>query len=938
MRFTWAGPRNRVARRLVAAVLLAAMVPIGALAFVVYSHMTTQLVEQSERRLHTASRATGLAVLARVQEAERRLRAFAETSLADRPRWIAEHAKDEAKLLLAISGSDGASGRAWLGHGVDAPVVPSAHLDHLAAGNALLTASESGGEAAIHLRLRDPHADGELIASLDPDVIFDISVEDTLPPLGEFCILNDHRRVIRCSLPEVSPGPIAESFRPLRSSARSLEWRHAGVDYFARQWAVFMEPQFGTRAWTIVVAEPQDAALAPVMAFRKSFPLAVLATCLLVAGFVLVQVRRSLAPLDVLRSGTERLAAQDFSEPIPVTGDDEFAVVARSFNDMAGQLHTHLQRLARLIELDRAVLATDVLDDLGETLVRGVLDLHDCEVVAVVAISPDDRTTAFGYAGTRGEETVLRFEEPDFAGLVARIEGSGDDVLAIERGKASAGTLREFAARRMTSARFRRLQREGQPIGILACGYASPLADRAATLPFLDRVADQSAQALGNVYTLEEKRVLAYYDALTGLPNRLMFQERLGQALAHTQRGDPAGVALLMIDLDRFKHVNDTLGHVEGDALLRAVAERLTPRMREGSLARLGGDEFTVIVRDAGGVDAATRVAGTILDLLEDPFVLAGAEHRVSASIGIASHPEDGADAETLLRNADTAMYAAKADGGSAFRLFASDMHERAVERVKLERDLREAVSSDQLRLHYQPVVDLRSGRIVSAEALIRWEHPSLGMMPPDRFIPIAEETEIIHPLGEWVLRRACADNADWQRRGLPRIRIAVNVSGRQLTGAALQTVVKRSLVDHDLYPKFLGLELTETSIMESGEHGSAVLRELSRLGVALSMDDFGTGYSSLAYLRRFPFDHLKIDRSFIQDVEFTPETQAIVRAILAMTRSLGLRTVAEGVETEGQRDWLHEAGCDAAQGYFFSRPIPAESFEKLLMSQGDLE
>ncbi len=431
--------------------------------------------------------------------------------------------------------------------------------------------------------------------------------------------------------------------------------------------------------------------------------------------------------------------------------------------------------------------------------------------------------------------------------------------------------------------------------------------------------------------------MLAYHDALTGLPNRLMFQERLSQALAQAKRSG-SGVALLLLDLDRFKQVNDTRGHVEGDALLRAVAGRIGPHMREGSFARLGGDEFTVIVRDAASVDAAARVAGKILELLDAPFALSGAEHRIAASIGIAIYPDDGRDADTLLRNADTAMYAAKADGGRAFRLFTADMHVRAVDRMALERDLRAAIAEDQLCLHYQPVVDLRDERIVSAEALVRWNHPERGMVPPDAFIAVAEATELIVPLGECVLRRACADNAAWQARGLPRIRVAVNVSVRQLAEDTLQSAVRRALLDHQLSPRFLGLEITETSVMESDEHWPRVLADLSELGLKLSMDDFGTGYSSLSYLRRLSFDTLKIDQSFVRDLETSSEAQAIVRAILAMARALGMGTIAEGVETQAERDWLRDAGCDLAQGYLFSKPLPVEAFEKLLREQQDRE
>ena len=938
MKLEWTALRSRVARRLLLVFLGGSLVPIAVLAALVYGQMTTQLEEQGERRLHEASRSTGLALLGRIQTVEADLddlvAAFAADgreapqrvidALTQRVRWLARH---DDRRVTALVGAPPAI----------APAAPDA-VAHLDEGRPVLSVLDGAEGPRVLIRRRvAPGRDAELVAEILPDYLFDISPENTLPPLGEYCVLGSDHELLRCSLEGVTALPRQMRRRPERSRAHGFAWEHAGTEYFARQWSVYFGPQYLTRAWTVVVAEPMEITLAPVARFRATFPLALLGSALLVAFFLLAHIRRSLAPLDVLRAGTERVARKDFSEPVHVTSDDEFASVARSFNAMASSLDAHLSRLSRLIDADRAILAASETEELGRILASGLRDLHPCVAVAVVLAPPDRADLALGYLSRDGDARTEEYDEQHLASLEPALLGTAAEPgeLALDRsGPRPFRRLHTAGARHL---RIHPLRLDEDLVGLIACGYEEQPDPDDPTRAFVERLADQATQALRNAYVLEEKRVLAYYDTLTGLPNRLMFQDRVEQELTRVRRGG-GGFALLLLDLDRFKRVNDSLGHVEGDSLLRQVAQRLAPRLREGTLARLGGDEFTVLVRDVASVEAPARVAETILEQLAAPFEIDGKDHFVSASIGVAVYPGDGRDLDTLLRNADSAMYAAKAEGGARFRLYANAMHEQALTQMHLESELRVAIENDELTLHYQPVVEMESGRIVSAEALVRWDHPERGLIRPDDFIPLAEETGLVIPLGGWVLSRACADNAGWHRRGLPRIRVAVNVSSKQVLGSDLQGAVRRALATNKLEARYLGIELTETSVMQADDAAANVLRELSQRGVRLSMDDFGTGYSSLGYLRRFPFDHLKIDQCFVRDLESDPEAQAIVQAILAMARTLELRVVAEGVETEVQRDLLRDFGCHCAQGYLFSRPVPAEAFEKLLRERADEE
>ncbi|MCW2314501.1 diguanylate cyclase (GGDEF)-like protein/PAS domain S-box-containing protein [Rhodoblastus acidophilus] len=424
---------------------------------------------------------------------------------------------------------------------------------------------------------------------------------------------------------------------------------------------------------------------------------------------------------------------------------------------------------------------------------------------------------------------------------------------------------------------------------------------------------------------------LAYYDALTDLPNRQSFNDSCEQALKLARR-DRTNLAVLFLDLDRFKYVNDTLGHPVGDELLRGVARRIKRALRQSDIiARLGGDEFIVLAQGVAHPDAAARIAEKIIHTLAKPFSIDGHRLEIRVSVGISCFPHDGADAATLIKNADLALYKAKEEGRDQFRFFEASLMAKAREKLFLEAELRAALERGELFLHYQPQFSLADGRLVGSEALARWRHAERGMIPPDKFIAIAEECGLIVPLGEWALRAACRQGEEWRRAGLGPHRIAVNMSGLQLERADFVATVARILAETGLPPDWLELEVTETYVMRQPEKSARALEGLRALGIALSIDDFGAGQSSLAYLKRLPVQSLKIDRSFITDLPFGENEAAITRAIIALGHSLHLKVLAEGVETPAQADFLRGLGCDQAQGYFYSRPVDVENMQRIL-------
>ena len=463
---------------------------------------------------------------------------------------------------------------------------------------------------------------------------------------------------------------------------------------------------------------------------------------------------------------------------------------------------------------------------------------------------------------------------------------------------------------------------------------------------FLAKPVDPSELALRLRNTLAAKAYqdqLAYYDALTGLPNRRLFLDRFNLELTNASR-DAKGVAILHIGLDRFKQINDTLGLRVGDAVLREAGQRVEQSVRvsdpsEGlgsasswvTLSRVGGDEFAVLLPEAAHFENAAIVARRILNAMAEPVRVEGQEVFVSASIGISVFPYDGKETDTLLKHASIATYHAKEHGRNTYQFYSREINARSVERLKLENELRKALKNDELMLYYQPKVDVKTGRMTGVEALLRWNHPKLGLVMPGVFIPLAEEAGLIVRMGEWVLQEGCRQAQAWHDAGLTGLGVSVNVSPQQFCQPGLMDAIRDALHRSGLEARYLTLELTESMIMENASRNIETLHEMKGTGLKISIDDFGTGYSSLSYLKRFPLDELKVDRSFLGDLQNGADDAAIVSAIIAMAHSLNLRVVAEGVETQRQLAFLKARGCDQCQGYLFAKPMPAEELTAMV-------
>ncbi|MGN6393226.1 MAG: putative bifunctional diguanylate cyclase/phosphodiesterase [Gemmatimonadales bacterium] len=933
------------------------MLPVALVAAVSYGHITRELRGQSERRLHQANIAMGLALYERLLLLDATLKSLPPDVVLEQRRG---HGEADERRLLAL-GLDLLTSRRFLslefdaddGHPVPVfgrldvrPSLTSDDRDDLRANLPLIRSVPNGTAVTRTFLLRRlDHGDevhGTLVGEVSPDFLWG-SLAASLPSPNTLIAVTDEasRILFRSTQADLvsQSDPINEA-APLPSD-RSIPADSAERPYVTSSSPLLLDEVFSAPTWTLTLSESEDEVLGPLARFTRLFAWVIVISGLAVMLLSGSQIRRSLVPLVALREGTRRIAHRDFASRVTVTSRDEFEELAFAFNAMAMQLGRQFQALSTAAELDRAVLSATDIASIVDTLLARTRDVFPCHVVGVTLVAPDGGKSLSGvlydYCDEMRHTTRVELRSEDVQDLL-----DGPDLMRFEPSEARLPAylvpMARLGPRSMLvlPLRFRR-----QLVGILVLGERTGEPAGADEQVQIRRLADQVAVALANVQMLEQVKSLAYFDSLTGLPNRLSYKERLAQALEQARRGGKL-VAAFFIDLDHFSRINDTLGHEAGDQLLQQVALRLRascrdredevgPAQQAGTdVARLGGDEFTVIMPGLARADDAGKLARRILSSMAHPIPVSGQEIFVTASIGIAIFPDDGEDLETLLMHADTAMYKAKEQGGNSYRTYSRTMNAQALQQLTLENALRRALERNEFELHYQPIVEARSGAPVGAEALIRWRHPDLGLLLPSEFVPLAEENGLIMPLGEWVLQEACRQNLAWQKRGLPRIRVVVNLSSRQLR-RTLPDIVARTLQTTGLESRFLGLELTESLLVKHHREDTETLHDLRAMGLHLAVDDFGTGYSSFSYLKHLPLDALKIDRSFVREVTISPDDAAITTAIIAMAHALELEVVGEGIETEAQRAVLREQGCDAMQGYLFSRPVPAEQFEAFL-------
>ena len=884
---------TRITRRMVMLFVACALLPAAAAIFVAYLQVHESLVSQRSGLLREVAAGYGTSLVDRLNAAD----GAARVGLLD----------VDAGYFRAGVAIERGTGRRLFGDASRAPTREQLERlqSRLATGaGGLVTVRKPDGSAAVWL-VRD-NGVRRLLLELDPEYLWST---DDLPYLTDICVLGHEGSPMTCtrSMPEAALAVVRS--RMAAEAHGEITWKSEGVRYLSGFTEVFLRGRFGNEPWTIVASQPEDHALAPVTEVRRLVVPVLLLALLGAALLCVVQVRRTLQPLQPLTDAARRLGAGDFKARVP-EARDEFGALAHAFNAMSARLGRQFDSLAAHAEIDAVILSGVDLPRITSIVLRRMAELVPADRHYLLLAEHDADCVYTVYSATGASS--LELPEADTNRLLAAPGGTcslqgipGRSVFALPI------TLR------------------GALVGGLALGYDDERQPQADEIPLLRDLADRVAVALATAKRDHELDRRAHYDFLTDLPNRRLGLDALARAVSAAERSNRS-LAVLFVDLDGFSDVNDSAGHAAGDLLLAQAAARLRRCVRKSDIvARLGGDEFAVVLPEVPDAADAAAVARKIIEAMSAPFQV-GANVFVSAGIGIAVYPNDGKDAEQLLRHADLAMYRAKSAGKGQVAFFEASMNAEILRRLELERELRTALDQEQFVLHFQPQLELKSGRIVGAEALLRWMHPRRGLVPPSQFVAFAEASGLIEQIGRWALRAAAAQFVAWRARGAEIERISVNVSPRQFRNPGFTQTVADALCDYLLPASALRLEITESAVMDH-EAIEANLGKLGKLGVSLELDDFGTGYSSLAHLQRLPIVAVKLDRAFIRNVESNANAQAVVRAAIDMAHALGKSVVAEGVEHAGQVSLLKKMGCDTMQGFYLSPPVTGEQFIELM-------
>jgi diguanylate cyclase (GGDEF)-like protein len=934
MKFDKAFMTGKVSRRIFALFVLSAFVPMLVMAVLTYSQVSNLIAEQARSKLVGTSKDFALAVnqrLIQAQDVLSRATLRLRTSGYMPNKQVLESMKDMYSSL-SIAGPN-AKPLALFGNAIAWPKFGESQFAHLMKGSSVLIVQHDSGSSphTLLLHIIDPASSENfgLIAELKQNYIW--GGDEYFPYGTGLCMFAESGVMLFCSQPDLAKASDILASK-LAEPTFSPQVLIGGVPSIMGQWQLYLKPEFDFPSWTAQAVQPLAIAMRPAENFSRIFLYVIVLTLLLVALLSVIQIRRTMVPLEKLILGTRRLSGEDFDYRVDVVRSDEFGELASSFNDMSARLGSQLGALKALSSIDQVILTKHDIDPVIEIALTRIRTITATGFVGI-AVLDDAATEARIYFLSSGQASGIEMNRISVVAealqqLGAQAEGCWLD---------GANNLKHYML-------LPGLQLSGQIfiLPILAEGNASAFICIESnnvngwTQPILTQLrdlGDRIGVALSATARTEQLIHQARHDDLTGLPNRLLFRERLGSEISLAQRENKM-LALLFIDLDRFKSINDTLGHSAGDLLLQQAAQRLRSSRESDAVARLGGDEFAIILPGITRIQNVTTVAENILHKFSESFIIAGNECFITASIGIAISPTDGDNAEVLLRNADTAMYRAKAMGRSRFVYFKEQMNIAANEQMNLEREIRQGLSRNEFVLYYQPKMDLGTGKFAGAEALVRWIHPIRGLIPPSVFIAVAEDTGLIEEMGRQVIQNACAQYAAWDNAGVHIPHIAVNVSIRQFRRGDLMHVIKDALQSSSMPPSALEIEVTESLFMDKNNEGIHTLENLRLMGIKVAIDDFGTGYSSMSELRHLPADILKIDKSFVDDMVNNESARAIAKMFLELAHTLSKTVVAEGVETLDQLNLLREWKCDIMQGYYYSKPLAPDNFIEFVLKK----
>lgn len=916
-------------RRFFGVLVVAALAPITLLAVLADLQMSSTVGAQRDAELALTARNVATGIVERLRRIDD-LIAATQPQLAgganlSQVRWssaLAAHHRDVVALARLDAGGEVIETAGdFKREQVRIDALSDAQRDALLRGrSAVLATANTGAQVILLAPIANPAGAARYVAAaVSPEFLW--GATDKTPGMTTLCMMVGGRK-IDCPPASVGEPPLAQ----VRNGAHSgLHWTVNGKQVRAGAWSAQIGSHLSGDDWTVFAVQPADFALAPVRQFRLTSIVIACAGLLLVLAMATRQTQWLRARIGELLLGTKRVADRDFGTRLIIDSEDEFGKLASSFNEMTSRLRTQIGTMRAMSRIDRAILNSVDLTEVATNSIRCLRHVVKADLISIGLIHPESPERMVVQTRRHSSRNVEQFDLhwPD-----AQRHGDASEHNAPVLPQAYVAHLKPDPQQPL---RILPISRAGSFWGVVVLGQDPSEgvdADRAA---MLSGVVDRLAVALSTAARDWRLHVQANFDLLTGLPNRAYLLELLSQRVSASHTDHCRG-AVLFLDLDRFKQTNDTLGHAAGDTLLRLAAERIRIAVRESdTVARIGGDEFAVVLPALASSRDAGLVATNLTTALARPFEIDGQKVYAGASVGIALFPDDGRSAEELLKRADTAMYRAKERGRGRYAFFRQSMGLEVNARATLYRELRQALERQEFVLHYQPVIDVMTGEITSAEALLRWQHPSRGLLPPGEFIEFAEESGLIESIGNWVLSTACWQHRQWENAGLHVPRIAVNASGQQLREATFVSTVDMALVTHKRRPDQLEIEITESMVIEGGERAAHVLAGLQQAGVCVAIDDFGTGYSSFGYLRTMPANVLKLDRSFVTDIATDDDADVIAASIIHMARTLRKTVVVEGVETEEQLNLLARHGAHSIQGFLVSKALPPEQFEQFV-------
>ena len=924
--------KSGVGRRIFLLFMIAAILPVAFTAYFSYDEVHRGLKQEVFNNLRDNAKNFGLEILARIEEASQKADIMREMldqdghgTLARNPYLLQDI---DAVWRIAEDGERRAI------HGE----VPLPNFDF----EQVWTNLAAGSEQLIHLtglagtnltllkQSRNTGGQRTLLAfTLNEKSIW--TSRTAQPSLTDFCVMSNTNVQLYCT-----DGKSIDRAQLAAASADAqdgtvLEWDHQGEAQLSATWRLFIRGPFNHPGFNMVATQSAAHALRSSADFRRIFLPSLALVFILAAALSLNLVGKSLMPLRRLTLAANQLARGSLSCRVRMKSGDEFEELADSFNFMAERLQTQIGTLQAMSEIDRLILTGAEFEEVSKDVIRYLLVLTDAESAAVIVRDPLLPTRAKMISSAGGEVRFERINVPKELGVQW---SKPKQVLLTDSDRAVVPYSGRFLACGHNYVAIIPVVLKESLKGIVLLGSPRQL-DMSRT--GIGRAIDLSGRLAVALSSAEREEALyrqAHFDELTGLPNRQLLKDRLEQLLVQVRREKSSG-AMLFLDLDRFKEINDVYGHSIGDVVLTQAAERIVAEVRDSdTVARLGGDEFVVVMPKIENHGSVSAAATRLLRVLAETFSVAGRNHFLSASIGVVVFPEDGDSVETLLKNADSAMYRAKEAGRSRFEFFSEELNVESRRKINLERDLRNAYNDNQLEVQYQPQFDLSTGVISGAEALLRWRHQDHGYVSPAEFVPLAEESDLIVDIGQWVIERAVHDLHAILEMGLHPGPVAINVSARQLSDTDFPRQVLEPLQRYNVHPGFLELEITETTVAQNRDTAVSILNVLRDASVKVAIDDFGTGYSSLSYLQHMPFDVIKIDKSFIDLIGTGERGENICRTIIRMAHELGKEAVAEGVETSEQADFLLSNNCDFVQGYFYSKVLKRDDFVKFIEKQ----